>query len=229
VTSSRFILSVDPDRFLQEMIESGFRLFQPDWTLLKADDPETGLFMLRRYEVDAVVTEIELSGTGDGGVGQTGAEFLGELERSHPDVPVFILTEAPAEEVQGLTTADFIAKPPDMDYLIGKVHRAVQRRRESVVRGISLESFLQMLEVERKSCTLTVTSGPRSGRLYVRGGALIHAEAGNRAGKTAAFAILSWTDYRFEILDECHAEPTITDGLSSILMEWCVQKDHGLL
>lgn len=222
-----FILTVDPDHFLQEMIESGFGLFKPDWKLLKTDDPETARAMLHGYQVDAVITEIAFPANGTGAPEASAAGLLADLERSFPKVPVFVLTEVPAEEVQSLTTADYIAKPPDMDYLIGKVHRAIQQNRGSVVRGISLESLLQLLELERKTCTLVVRSAHRVGRLYQRDGMLAHAETAELSGKPAAFAILAWTDYSIEILEECRAETSLGEGMNAILMEWCVQRDHG--
>ena len=44
--------------------------------------------------------------------------------------------------------------------------------------GVSLASFLQMLEQERKTCTLVVESDEQSGRLYFDAGDLIDAECG---------------------------------------------------
>jgi hypothetical protein len=86
-----------------------------------------------------------------------------------------------------------------------------------------------VLEVEKKTCTLTVTAGHRVGRLYIHDGLLIHDETENFESKAAAFAMLSWPDYSIRIVEKCDATPTITDRLNAILMEWCVEKDHGLL
>lgn len=227
--SSCFILTVDADGLFQEMIESGFGIFKPDWTILKAENPKTARGMLRRYRVEAVLTELDFPVNGSGAKGPSAAGFLEELARSFPRLPLFVLTATPVDEVPSLATADFIAKPPDMDYLIGKVNRAIQHNRGSVVRGIALESLLQMLEQERKTCTLIVSSDNRVGRIYLRGGTLIHAESRGSAGKKAVFTLLSWPGSSIEILDECHAVPSISEGLSAILLEWCVQRDHGLL
>ena len=221
------LLLVDPDPLLQEMVETGLRLFNPAFVVLKADDPEAALELLRRYKVEVVITELEFP---QATAKKRGIELLLDLETLSPQVPVIVLTEASLDEFRDLLRARaFLAKPPDMDSLLHKVHQLVQESRESILRGISLESFLQVLEVERKTCTLTITSGHRVGRLYIHEGILIHAETEHFESKAAAFAILSWPDYSIKIVEKCDALPTITDRLNAILMEWCVNKDHGLL
>ena len=218
-----YILFVDPDPLLQEMLESGFRLHNPDYSVLKADSPETALRLLPRYPVEVVVTEIEIPESRLGGAG-----FLRALEEHSPQLPIIVLTSAILEDFHSLArAAAIIPKPPDMDYLLRKVHLVVQETQESVLRGISLEGFLQVLEVEAKTCTLTVTSGPLIGHLYVHRGRLIHADTDRLESKAAAFAMLSWPDYTIKVLEKCDAEPTITERLNAILLEWCVQKDEG--
>lgn len=219
------LLLVDPDPLLQEMVETGLRLFNPSFVVHKADTPDAALALLRRHQVEVVITEIEFR---DGE--KRGVELLLDLEKQLPQLPVIVLTEASLDGFRELLRARaFLAKPPDMDQLLHKVHQLVQENRESILRGISLESFLQVLEVERKTCTLTITSGHRVGRLYIHDGVLIHAETEFFESKAAAFAMLSWPDYSIKIVEKCDAKPTITDRLNAILMEYCVNKDHGLL
>jgi DNA-binding response OmpR family regulator len=219
------LLLVDPDPLLQEMVESGLRLFNPSFVVHKAEDPAAALALLRRFKIEVLITELDFPPASRGGI-----ELLLELERLLPQLPVIVLTETPLDALRDLLRARaFLAKPPDMDSLLHKVHQLVQESRESILRGISLESFLQVLEVEKKTCTLTITAGHRVGRLYVHDGLLIHAETENSESKAAAFAMLSWPDYSIRIVEKCDATPTITDRLNAILMEWCVNKDHGLL
>lgn len=223
------LLLIDPDPLLQEMIETGLRLFNPSFVVLKADNPEAALPLLRRHKIEVVITELEFP-KAPGRTQKSGLDLLLSLETLSPQLPVIVLTEAALDDFRDLLHARaFLAKPPDMDSLLHQVNQLVQENRESILRGISLESFLQVLEVERKTCTLTITSGHRVGRLYVHEGILIHAETEHFEAKAAAFAILSWPDYSIKIVEKCDAEPTITDRLNAILMEWCVNKDHGQL
>ena len=222
---STFLLIVDPDPFFQEMVESGLRLHDPSLAVLNAEDPETAMSLLRRCEIDAVITEIDFPERN----GQ-GLDFLLELERTAPQLPVVVVTERRFEVLEEGVPADaVIGKPTDLDFMLRKIDQALNERRESILRGISLESFLQVLEVEKKTCTLTISAARNVGHLYIHEGELIHAETDRFQSKAAAFAMLSWHDYSIKIIEKCDATQTITERLNAILMEYCVQKDHGLV
>ena len=171
MAKSIYVLIVDADAFFQEMIESGLDLFNPEYVTVKAENPETALLMLRRYPIEAVVMDIDFPDST-----LQGADLLQALHDYSPQLPVILLTEARPEELEGVGADAFLPKPPDMDQLLHKINQLVQQNKESVLRGISLESFLQVLEVEKKTCTLTINSQHRSGRLYIHEGELIHAE-----------------------------------------------------
>lgn len=67
------------------------------------------------------------------------------------------------------------------------------------VQGISLPTVLQMVEMERTTCTICVHHEDGSGRLHFRDGQLIDADAGPLTGETAAFDILTWPSNDIEI------------------------------
>jgi hypothetical protein len=48
------------------------------------------------------------------------------------------------------------------------------------VHNVSLPAFLQLMEMERKTCTLTVHSEGRTGTLFLRRGELLEARAARR-------------------------------------------------
>lgn len=65
--------------------------------------------------------------------------------------------------------------------------------------GVSLPSFLQMLEQERKSCTLIVNSEGRTGSFYFEHGELIDAVFSEQLGMDAAHSILLWNNPTFTV------------------------------
>ena len=65
--------------------------------------------------------------------------------------------------------------------------------------GVSLPSFLQMLEQERKSCTLHVNSEGRSGSFYFEDGELVDAVFDEQLGMDAAHSILLWSSPTFKV------------------------------
>ncbi len=71
------------------------------------------------------------------------------------------------------------------------------------ISGIPLTSFLQLIELDRKTCTLRVTSGNRQGSLYFVNGELWDAQSGNECGEETALQIISWRQVIIDIEDKC--------------------------
>jgi hypothetical protein len=95
------------------------------------------------------------------------------------------------------------------------------------IHGISLPSFLQMSEMEGATYTLKVTSGNRTGHLYLDGGSLIAAQHEGQTGNEAAYRIISWDNAAIQIEA---ADPDrvreINDPLMSVMMESLKIKDE---
>ncbi|HEY2324063.1 MAG TPA: DUF4388 domain-containing protein [Thermoanaerobaculia bacterium] len=217
------ILLVDPDGFLAEMMEDGLRLARPKWRVIAMRHPNEALALLEGYsELDAIVTEIVFDHSPE-----EGKRFVAEVGRRWPDIAVFVMTARDRDELGGLDTAEYIAKPRDMDFLVSRIDRAIRRQRESRVRGISLPTFLQILELERKSCTVFVSHAGRVGELYFRDGRLIQARSGGSEGEEALFELLSMREHSLRVVDRCDADAVITSSLAALLMEWSVREDHA--
>jgi len=92
--------------------------------------------------------------------------------------------------------------------------------------GVSLSSFLQMLEHERKSCTLSVSSGNRQGCFYFDHGVLIDAQAGGEIGQNAAYAILLWENPVFSVMPAEDRMKRIHLPLAHILLDSAKQSDE---
>jgi len=78
------------------------------------------------------------------------------------------------------------------------------------VGGVSLASFLQILEQERKSCTLKVTSEEVSGSFFFEDGDLIDAECEDVVGQEAVHILLSLDNPGFKVTaaeDRLHRIP----------------------
>lgn len=92
--------------------------------------------------------------------------------------------------------------------------------------GVSLSSFLQMLEQERKSCTLVVNSEGRDGRFYFDGGMLIDAQYVDQVGEKAAYMILSWEHPTFNVTNAEDRMHRIKLPLAHILLDFAKRKDE---
>ncbi len=92
--------------------------------------------------------------------------------------------------------------------------------------GVSLASFLQMLEQERKSCTLVVNCDDRSGCFYFDGGVLIDACCDDQVGEEAAFTLLSWSDTSFSVTDPEDRLQRIRQPLAHLLLTAATRHDE---
>jgi DNA-binding response OmpR family regulator len=216
------LLFVDPDDFLLDMIASGLSLSRPRWGVIATHGPAEALRTLKgNAELDAVVTEIVFDRSAD-----AGRAFVREVGARWPEIPIFAMTRLDRDEIRGLDTTEYIAKPPDIDFLVGRIDRIIRRRRESQVRGIALTTFLQILEIDQKTCTVHVSHAGSVGEIHLRDGRLVDARLGALRGKDALFGMLSMREHTLRVVDSTDALSGIAMPLASLLMEWSVREDH---
>ncbi len=92
--------------------------------------------------------------------------------------------------------------------------------------GVSLASFLQMLEQERKSCTLVVNCEDRSGCFYFDGGVLVDACCDDQVGEEAAFTLLTWSGPSFSVTDPEDRLQRIRQPLAHLLLTAATRHDE---
>lgn len=154
-----------------------------------------------------------------------------------PEIPVMVI----ANEVKPRTreilkkkgVVDFLLKPLDANFFAGiydKLHEKVQSG--GSVTGVSLDAFVQMIEMEQKSYILRVfhMQNGQCGALFFQDGELVHARivGDTEDGITAAVKILSWQPISLLIENE----PTIPRrsihmNLQALLMEAMRLRDEN--
>lgn len=184
--------------------------------------------VLEAEPVDLVLTDLRMPD-------MDGFELLAFLRRNHPAVPVILMTALGSAETSArLGTAgsfECLAKPFHLPDLKRKIAEMLAQRVKGRVENISLASFLQLLEMERKTCTLSVRSHDpeaiHEGKLFFRAGRLVGAATGGLEGKEAALEIVTWDHTDIEITDVCPLiDPEIEVVLSFLLMEGMRLKDE---
>lgn len=222
------ILIVESDPLLREILGSGLALHNPRYRTVAVADPAAAYQALAAAELDLILAALDQPRRIDQ------VRIFERLREVVPHVPVLMLSESGSGDVPDEAACDAILpKPPDMDELLAQADRLLRRSRQSFVRGIGLASLLQVIHLERKTCTLTVTGGASRGRLGLRLGQLVHAKARTGeellAGREAFFAILGWPNPVMSIDDGCdeRAEPANLEGqVEQLLLEFYVNEDH---
>jgi CheY-like chemotaxis protein len=219
--SGRRILVVETDPLLCEILASGLQLHNRRYRATAVADPPAAYAALAATEYDLVLAGLDLPLPPDL------LRFLGLLREVLPHVPVLLMTEAaPGGLSAGLAYDVWVQRPPDMDELLAQVDRLLRRSRQSVVRGISLAGLLQVIQMEHKTCTLSVSGGGAYGQLCLRDGDLVHAQVGRAAGREALFTILGWPTPVLTIEDRCEGPTTLEGGVQQLLLEYYIQEDH---
>ncbi|MBW8874884.1 MAG: response regulator [Acidobacteria bacterium] len=171
--------------------------------------------LLEAERVDLVLTDLRMPE-------MDGFELLAYLRRNFAGLPVIVMTALSGDETADRLdgAVECFTKPFNVPDLKARIGELLAQRVKGRVENITLPSFLQLLELERKTCTLVIRSLGRSGRLFFRGGRLVGAETGDLSGQPAALEIVTWEDADIEISDVCPpVEPEIEAGLSFLLME----------
>jgi DNA-binding response OmpR family regulator len=219
--SARRILIVETDPLLREILASGLELHNRRYRATAVADPAEAYTALAKTEYDLVLAGLDLP------LAPELLRFLGLLRQVLPHLPLLLMTEEPPGTLSAAVPYDAsVHRPPDMDELLAHADRLLRLSRQSVVRGISLASLLQVIQMERKTCTLQVSGGGRVGELGLRDGELVHARAGAETGREALFAILGWSSPVLTIEDRCDGPANLTGGVQELLLEYYIREDH---
>jgi twitching motility two-component system response regulator PilG len=96
------------------------------------------------------------------------------------------------------------------------------------VQGFTVGNFVQMLEIEEKTCTLHIRSKKRHGVMYFQEGVMLNAQTEDLDGEPAAYDILSWDEAQLKLEDACHQkEKIIRSSLTRMILEATKRKDES--
>lgn len=184
------LLIVDDDPGQLRQLARALSMRRRDLTVLTACDGLEAIEVLEVGPIDVVLTDLQMPE-------MNGFDLLAWLRQNQPHVPVYSMTAFPAEVTDRLTllgSIECFTKPLDIPVVLERVSKVLAEGARGHVRDIGLPAFLQLLEMEQKTCTLSVVSGERVGHLYLERGALVDARGPNLSGLDAAWAVLAWPE-----------------------------------
>lgn len=218
------VLIVDDEKTFLLSLSDGLTMYAGDFNTLTAENGKKALDVLRTTPVHLVVTDLKMPE-------MDGYELLAYMSRHHPDVPVLVMTAFGSpqidERLRSLSITEYIEKPLDYEDLARRILEELGGDSGGHLQGITLPAFLQLVEMERKTCTLKVTSGSRTGYIFFSRGNLVDAVRGDENGEKAAYEILCWDKAVIEIEPVCRKKKkNIGFPLSHLLMEAFRLKDE---
>jgi len=219
------VLIVDDEKPFLLSLTDGLAVHAKDFEVVTALNGKEAVKVLDSTGVDLVVTDLRMPK-------MDGFELLAHMSGSYPDIPVIVMTAygTPAieERLQDMGTFHYLEKPLEFNVLADMIFDALEASTSpDHIHGISLAAFLQLLEMENKTCTLMVKSGEKEGHLYFLKGELMDAEVGKVKGEKAALDIVTWDNVVIEIQYTCPIKKKgIGLPLAELLMEGFRIKDE---
>jgi len=211
------ILVVDDDAAQARALARAFARRRPDLQVLTSTNGFEAIETVKTQTVDAVLTDLRMPE-------MDGFELLSWLWHNQPALPVFAMSAyGDAEATHRLNemgSIECFAKPLDVKTVLSKLSDAVAQTVQGHVRNVSLASLLQLMEMERKSCSLSVQCGDKVGELFLSLGKLVNARCGDLEGEAAAVEIVGWSNPSIAISSERGVRPRVIEtSLGFIVME----------
>lgn len=221
------VLIVDDDQALLRLMQVELENYSDAFSVLTANSAHEALEILKKEHVAFVVSDLRMPG-------MDGYELLSEILKTYPDIPVYIITAFDKPKTQEVVVksgaAGYLIKPFSAEELVETITHSLRKRSEGgSLHNVSLETFLQLIEMEQKTCTLHIIDkkGKNQGALFFRQGDLYNARVGSQQGKPAAYEILSWSNVSLSIEHECVFKEKLIDGdLQAILLDAMRSKDE---
>lgn len=159
-------------------------------------DGKQALEVLQKIPVRIVITAIRVYNI-------DGLELVARISKGYPFIKIIVMTNNAwpllRAKISKFPSTVYLDQTHDISMLTNRVFTELQIDYGGRVRGINLSSFLQMMELESRTCTLKITSKDKTGYLWLKNGQLIAAKSKNSTGKEAALKIIAWKNVFIDI------------------------------
>ncbi len=221
----KHILIVDDNVASVTMLSRVFEALRDIFKVFTTNNGKDAIDIIEQEQIDLVLTELNLPQ-------MNGIALIKHILNSKSGIPIIILTAYGTPEIESklnsIPSIRYFNKPIKTDIVIETVFENLNVP-FGQVDGVGLSSFCQLLEMEAKTCTLSIMSNQqrKTGVMYFLNGVLISAETESHKNEDAAYEILSWEDAKIHIVySVSKKEQEITQSLMNILMEGARQRDE---
>ena len=219
------ILIVDDEKSFLLSLKDGLSVHSDKFQVLTAENGREAVDVLRSLPVDLLVTDLKLPE-------MNGFELLAWTSRHQPQLPVIVMSAFGTPEIEArlakMDTLQFLDKPLDIHMLEEGIFNGLNAGGKSFIRGITLATFLQLMNVEKKNCTLKVSVSEQFAYLYIFRGELIDAEFGDLMGLDAALEVVGWNDAEIEMDGICRRQDDVINlSMAHLLIEAFKRKDEA--
>jgi GAF domain-containing protein/FixJ family two-component response regulator len=222
------LLFVDDEETLLFILESRFEEYKDHFNVFTARNGKEAVEILESTVIDFVLTDLNMPE-------MDGIELLIYLGTTLPHIPAMAMSAYNTPEIEKqlerVGTLRVLDKPVDLDLLTHTIMKDLSSTYEQgALKGISVGSFLQLINMERKTCLLEVHGEKQKrGLFYFSQGELLDATCGDSHGEPAALEIIGWDDVQLYLQDlpKKKLKKRIKSGIMSLMMEGFRLKDEA--
>lgn len=193
------VLIVDGDREHLQTVAEGLKKLN-QFKVLTANDGESAIEIMKREPISVFVTDISTPKV-------DGLDLLAYVSREHPNTPCIVMTSYGKPWFKNRADQGdvlyHIEKPVDLGAMASAIFVGLNLNDEGLSKkGISMSSFLPLVELEQRTCRLEVEStGKGKGYFYFFKGGLIDAHYDDKSGEKAARAMARWGNVKFKFTE----------------------------
>jgi len=221
------VLIVDDSVMLMNYLEASFIKYRDKFAYFLAKDGLEAIEILKNKKIALLVTDLQMPRI-------DGLGLLAYTNKYHPHIPCIVMSAHGTPSIKQTLHKDilqFIEKPFTADALAKAIMAALKRGLpDGSLSGISIVSFLQMIEMEQKTCLFEVESpGAPKGFFYFKGGELHHAVCGDLKGTEAAIKMIQMENptINFKKSPDRNIPRGIDMKLTALILEGARRKDEG--
>lgn len=221
------VLIVDDEKLFLASLTEGLSSHSDEFQVVTANNGKQAIGIIDSSSIDLVVTDLKMPV-------MDGFQLLAHLMSENLNFPIIVMTAFGTPEIENrlkeFEAFEYLEKPIDFQKLADKIREALTRIDSGRLNGVSLFSFLQLVQMEQKTCFLKIKSGERAGTLVFSKGELYDAAYETLKGEKAAMEVVCWENAEIEIVNILKKiKRKIQKPLTNLLMDAAQAKDEAAL
>jgi CheY-like chemotaxis protein len=221
------VLIVEDDLKSQRILQTRLQKYKDKFEIVLANNGEEAMGILKQKEISLIVTDVQMPKV-------DGMKLLAYVNENHHGTPCIVMTAFATAEIKERLSKDaltILKKPFLTDELVQAITKGLKPAApDGSLTGISVANFLQLIEMEQKTCLLEITlKDGEKGILYFKNGALYDAIYGDLKGENAALEIIAMDGASINLgnLPAKKITRSINADLMGLIMEAMRRKDES--
>lgn len=213
------VLIVDDDSVFLNFIKDALKAHLKNCRIITAENGRVAKDIIKNETIDLLLTDIMMPE-------MDGLALLAFINDRNYSIPCFVMSAFGTPEIKKLIPKDvlhFFSKPFSVDTMGPTLANALEEGvPKGVISGITVASFLLLIEMEKKTCLFEISlQDGKKGLCYFNKGVLFNAVFEGLKGEEAVMNLLSHEKARFSFkpLPEKKISKQIGKDLSSLIDE----------